>query len=84
MNIMLKSLPALTKIYECPETIKLLNKKETAFSLCGEEELGIDFLQTLLVSKSELLTKPFYLIISFLQHLLFRDIYYSLIKGENI
>ena len=33
MNIMLKLLSAFTKIYECPETIKLLNKKETVFSV---------------------------------------------------
>lgn len=53
MNIKLKLLPVFTKIYECPETILLLNKKENVLSLSfgGKEELGMGFLQTLFVSK---------------------------------
>lgn len=52
MNIILKSLPAQHKIYECPETIKLLNKKENGISLfVVRGGVDIDFLQTLLVSK---------------------------------
>lgn len=54
MNIKLKLLPVFTKIYECPETIMLLNKKEEnvlSLSFCGKEELGMGFLQTLFVSK---------------------------------
>lgn len=55
VNITLKLLPALTKMYECPEAIMLLNKKGNIFSLfVAKEELGMGFLQTLSVSKIEL------------------------------
>lgn len=33
VNITLKLLPALTKIYECPETMMLLNKNGNVLSL---------------------------------------------------
>ena len=70
MNITLKLLPAFTKIYERPETVILLHKKANVLPLpfCGKEELDVGFLQTLFVFKTELQTKSFYFIVSFLQH----------------